>query len=83
MNQYITDCGYTLVIMWECEWKTYKRGRTINNRYMYPTEHIYRMGEDQLLNHIKNGDIFGAVEVDIEVIININIMIMNCFICFE
>ena len=69
MNEYITGCGYTLVIMWECQWKEYKRSHTINNRYMYPTEHIYRMGEDTLLNYIKNGDIFGAVEVDIKVTI--------------
>ena len=78
MDEYITGCGYTLVTMWECEWRTYKKGRTIHNRYMYPTEHIYRMGEDRLLNHIKNGDIFGAVEVDIEVII-----IMDCLISFK
>ena len=71
MDEYIQCCGYELVTMWECEWKALKRGRTVHNQYMYPTEGCYRMGESQIIEHIKNGRIFGAVEVDIEVPENI------------
>ncbi len=77
MDEYIRSCGYNLVTIWECEWKIYMTGRTIHNRYMYPTEHIYRMGETRLMDHIKSGNIFGAVEVDIEVIyILFNLLIL-------
>ena len=34
---------------------------------MYPTEHIFRMSQKDVLEHIINGKIFGAVEVDIHV----------------
>ncbi len=67
MDDYIRSCGFGLVTIWECEWKTFKESHTIHNRYTYPTEGRYRMGESRLMDHIKNGDIFGAVEVDIQV----------------
>ena len=58
--------------MWECTWKTHKRviansNNSIHNRYLYKTEVQYRMTEEQILQHIESGDIFGAVEVDINV----------------
>lgn len=67
MNEYINSQGYTLIVMWECQWSTYKRQNTTHNRYTYPTEGIYRMTEDSVLHHIKTGKLFGAVEVDIHV----------------
>lgn len=53
--------------MWECEWRTYKRANTIRNRYVYPTERQFRMSQQQIIDHIEAGTIFGAVEVDIHV----------------
>ena len=53
--------------IWECEWKEYKRSHNTHNRYTYPTESMYRMTEASLLERIRQGLIFGAVEVDIHV----------------
>ena len=64
IDQYIKDQGYSLVVMWECEWKLYKESNEVHNRYLYPTESRYRMSENSVLEEIKKGNIFGAVEVD-------------------
>ena len=54
--------------MWECEWRVYKKQHsTVHNKYVYPTEHIYRMTQQEVLGYIENGDLFGVVEVDINV----------------
>ena len=67
IGDYIRQAGFTLVEMWECEWRTYKRTNAVHNSYTYKTEDTHRMTELEVLAHIKNGDIFGAVEVDIRV----------------
>ena len=56
-----------VVEIWECQWKEYKRHNTTHNAYLYPTEHIFRMTEQEVLVNVMNGRMFGAVEVDIEV----------------
>lgn len=66
-EEYIKAQGFHLVTMWECEWKQHKELHSIHNRYAYPTEAIYRMSETMVLEEIKNGRIFGAVQVDIHV----------------
>ena len=53
--------------MWECKWRVYKRTNTVHNRYLYRTEHQYRMTQQEIIEHIQAGNIFGAVEVDIHV----------------
>ena len=53
--------------MWECQWRNYKRHNATQNKYLYPTEHIFRMTQNEVLEHIKSGRIFGAVEVDLHV----------------
>ena len=54
--------------MWECEWREYKKQHhTIHNKYVYPTEHIYRMSQQEVLGYIENGDLFGVIEVDLHV----------------
>ena len=65
----ITDLGYNLEVMWECTWKAKVKADKIiiPDTYYYPTEHEYRMSEAKILQHIKDGKIFGAVEVDMEV----------------
>lgn len=66
-TEYIRSCGYTVIEMWECEWREYKRSNTIHNSYVYPTEHIFRMNEREILANIMACSMFGVVEVDIEV----------------
>ena len=66
-TQYIQSCGYTVIEMWECHWREYRRNNVIHNSYTYPTEAIYRMTEQDILGHIISDNIFGAVEVDISV----------------
>ena len=68
MTEYIRDCGYNVIEMWECEWKAYKKDNKTFNAYVYPTEaKYYRMSEKQILASIEEDKIFGAVEVDIHV----------------
>ena len=65
--QYIRECGFNLIEMWECKWKEFKKTHQIANPYALPTEHFYRMSQQQLLDHIRRGEIFGAAEIDIKV----------------
>ena len=67
MNDYITNNGYRLITMWECEYKRYKDTHDVHNRYTYATESVYRMTQSSILEEIRQGRIFGAVEVDIHV----------------
>ena len=63
----IINAGYVLEEMWDCEWRTVKKSLKLDNSYLYPTETIYKMTEVEILEHVKNGNIFGAVVVDIQV----------------
>ena len=67
ISQYIKECGFNLKEIWECQWKEFKKTHQITNPYVFPTEHIYRMTEKQLIDHIRKGEIFGAAEIDIKV----------------
>ena len=51
--------------MWECEWRTYKRTNAVHNSYKYKHEDKLRPSEREILEYIKNNEMFGAVEVDI------------------
>ena len=53
--------------MWECQWREYKRHNAIHNQYLYPTEHLFRMTEQEILRNITEGSMFGVAEVDIKV----------------
>ena len=63
----IINASYVLEEMWDCEWRTVKKSIKLDNSYLYPTETIYKMTEAEVLEHVKNGNIFGAVVVDIQV----------------
>ena len=65
--EYIKECGFKLIEMWECKWKAFKRTHQITNPYTLPTEHLFSPNKDTLLDHIKKGDIFGVAEIDIRV----------------
>ena len=67
MSDYIRHAGFTLVEMWECEWRTYLKNNTVHNSYKYPKEDKQRMTKLEILEAIKNDEMFGAVEVDINV----------------
>ena len=67
ISKYITDLGYKLVTMWECSWRTLKKDVKPVNQYLYPSEDKYRLSEGEIIGLIKDGTIFGAVEVDIHV----------------
>ena len=67
ISDYIRQAGFSLVEMWECEWRLYKAGHTTHNSYTYKTENTFRMSERQILDHVRNGNIFGTIEVDIMV----------------
>ena len=70
IGDYIREAGFSVVEMWECEWRQYKRANGVNavhNPYKYPKEDQYRMSELDILEYIKNDEMFGAVEVDINV----------------
>lgn len=81
---YIRSSGYNLVEMWECRWRVYKAAsHTIHNRYLYPTETIYRMEERALLSYIEDESIFGAVECDISVPEELKPFFQVYFLIFE
>ena len=65
--EYIRQSGYGLEEIWECEWRTYRRGNAVTNSYLYPTESRYRMTSEEILQFIRNGQLFGAVLCDIHV----------------
>ena len=69
VTKIITDLGYNLEVMWQCSWKAKVKAEkiVIPDTYYYPTEHEYRMSEAKIIKYIKEGKIFGAVEVDLEV----------------
>ena len=62
MTSNIMECGYKVIELWECEWDRYCMSHHIKNKYSYPTEHVYRMTEMDILNFVKKEKIFGAIE---------------------
>ena len=67
MSNYIRSLGYHLVEMWECCWSRYKSGHEIQNRYVYPTESLFRMSKQHILTAIMEGRMFGAIQCDVRV----------------
>jgi G:T-mismatch repair DNA endonuclease (very short patch repair protein) len=73
-NQRITDGGYNLVIMRECEWRQLQEDDDVIAQhcasYESPVNRKYgrgRLTEATLIKAIKDGSLFGMVECDIEV----------------
>ena len=67
-RQYIEEKGYIVVEMWECEWwEFYKTDVSVKEylRGSFPYKRPLR--QDQLLDKIKSGTIFGHSQCDIEV----------------
>ena len=64
---YIQEKGFTVIEMWECEW--WRLYKTITNaklhiRANFP--YIRSLTEEQLLEGIKKGNLFGYVQCDIQ-----------------
>ena len=75
---YIQEKGFTVVEMWECEWwRLYKK--SINGKLHIWENFPYRrsLTEQQLLEGIKKGNLFGYVQCDIEVAGNLRANFAN------
>ena len=57
-----------MVEIWECSWNSKKRNIQINqHKYLYPLEHKFRVTQKEILDSIRNNELFGAVLCDIHV----------------
>ena len=67
-RSYIQEKGFTVIEMWECEWwRVYKT--TANVKLHIREKFPYRrsLTEQQLLEQVKKGSLFGYVQCDIQV----------------
>ena len=53
--------------MWECKWKVLRKSIKIQNKYLHPTEHVYRMTQAEILEYVLEEKMFAAIEVDISI----------------
>lgn len=70
----IVDAGYQVIEKWECEWVKEKKQLLQQpvNPYLYPFEKLFRLSETEILEYIKSGELFGAIQCDIHVPEDIN-----------
>ena len=69
---YIRSKGYSVVEMWECEWRDMKKTnfelqRFITTDVRRTLDKVKIMSPEQILNEVRNKRLFGCVEVDIRV----------------
>ena len=69
---YLEEIGYSPIVQWGCRWLKEKRLNPEIHRYLnshFPgRQHKGKLkSETQLLDEVRNGTLFGAVEVDIHV----------------
>ena len=66
-SNYICKCGYSLVEIWECQWKEMKKQnpklRQFLRRFRRPLDYKQKMTEAQVLEAVKEGTLFGMVGV--------------------
>ena len=77
-RSYIQEKGFTVIEMWECEW--WRLHKTTSNVKLHIREIFpYRrsLTEQQLLEGIKKGSLFGYVQCDIEVPENLRVNFAN------
>ena len=73
ITKYLRQLGVSLVEMWECEWKAQKKQNKEvkhfldKNHRRRPLERKWEMTEQDIVNAIRNGTLFGMVECDIDV----------------
>ena len=67
-RDYIQQKGYEIVEMWSCElWKLYKTDAPVKSFPRANFTYTLPLSEDQLLQRIIDGRLFGYVQCDIEV----------------
>ncbi|KAJ8306861.1 hypothetical protein KUTeg_014945 [Tegillarca granosa] len=73
ITQFLTNQGYNVIEMWECQFKQYKKQHPdiydfINKqRPNFYQSHKHSVTENQILQSVVDETLFGMVEVDIEV----------------
>ena len=80
----IQEKGFTVIEMWECEW--WRLYKTTSNVKLHIRENFpYRQSltEQQLLEGIKSGSLFGYVQCDIEVPENLRVNFPNFLPIFK
>ena len=67
-RDYIQQKGYQVVEMWECEWRSlYKTDASVKNHLRENFPYKRSLSEEQLLQGIIDGPLFGYVQCDTEV----------------
>ena len=68
---YLEDCGFTVVDIWECEYKQMRKSdetlKLFRQNYVQGLDLQTTMSESVLLGKIADGEFFGVVECDIHV----------------
>ena len=71
VSAYLKALGYKLVVVWECEWRELKRRdaqvKTSEQHWKFDALKVSRnaMSESDILSAVKDGKMFGLVQVDI------------------
>lgn len=71
-SNYIREQGYSVIEMWECEWKRMKKTnpllrRFLNSEFKRPLDYHQSLTESQILDSVLDETLFGVVECDISV----------------
>jgi hypothetical protein len=71
-TEYIQSEGYTVVELWECEWRRMKKTnpllrRFLDSEFKRPLDHYWTLTQEQILESVVSGSLFGVVECDIRV----------------
>ena len=68
IRHYIQEKGFEVIEMWECEWwKLYKTTNNVKQHIGEPFPYRRSLAAEQRLEKIKEGELFGSVQCDIEV----------------
>ena len=66
-RHYIPEKGFNVIEMWECEWwRLYKTANTVKQHIREQFPYRRSLAVEQLLEEIKEGDLFGYVQCVIE-----------------
>ena len=70
-EKFLRRCGYFVTSIWECEYKKWvePRVQNVRDRYLptYYQSHKRALSETEILTDVYHGDLFGMLEVDLEV----------------
>ena len=71
-TRYLREEGYTVIEKWECQWRQEKKQNPALKQFL--ASHVYRpldchlhLTKDQILAAVKNEQLFGVIECDIQV----------------